>query len=117
MPRCATIGSKKNLETEGHSATYRSGGLNEVDGVSIASHHRDIALCQKIPEVHENFHVSREKTGWDGLPEAEVQIRVGPARRTVEFIDRSQGMIAGVAVGGDPTSFSLGQSATELRGN
>lgn len=60
------------LETEGHSAAYRSGGLDEINSVSIASHHRDITLRQKIPEVHQNFHVSGEKTGWDGLPEKEI---------------------------------------------
>jgi hypothetical protein len=62
--------------------------LDEKKSATVASHYGDIPLREKIPQVHENFHVSGKEAGRNGLPEAKIQIRIGLAGRRVELINR-----------------------------
>src|ERR1019366_8348114 len=103
------------LEAEGHAAAHGACRLHQIKRASVASHHGHIPLREKISQVHENFHVSREEAGRNRLTDEQVQIRIGLARRTIEEVDRRQRAAARVTIGGDPARLRLGQSSAELR--
>ena len=72
------------LEAENDAAAHRARRLHQIEGVAVLSHYRHIALREKISQVHENFHVSGEEAGRNGLPDAEVQVRISLTCRSVE---------------------------------
>src|SRR5664279_5363590 len=88
------------LEAEGHAATHGARRLHKIESASVASDHGHIPLREEISQVHENLHVSREEAGRNRLPDEEVQVRIGLARRTIEQIDRRQRAATRVTIRG-----------------
>src|SRR5438270_2474657 len=103
------------LERKRYAAADGTGGLDEVDGLTVLAKDWHIALRQKIAQVDDGFHVAAQ--GADRLTEEEVQKRIALSGRGVEHVDRGDSRAIHPSVRCDPAGVSAGSRSTQLRGD
>src|SRR5579872_1914143 len=63
-----------SLDGECHAAPDRPGGVDEVDGLTIAPDDRNVSLSQQVADVDQGFHAAAEAR--HRLADEDIQVRI-----------------------------------------